>query len=261
MHHSSAFISQDAHIGASVVIGPFAVIEAGAVIGDGCLIGPHAVIWGSARLASGVVVDANAVVGGNPQDLKFDPAIPSYVEVGEGTQVREGVTIHRSTKVDGITRVGKGCFLMAQAHIGHDSIVGDRTIMANQAMLAGHVVMGSDIFVGGGAGVHQGIRIGDGAMLSGLTRLSYDVPPFCTVAERNELHGLNLIGLKRRGANQADISNLKALYHFIFWEGGSAAKKAQEAQAAELANTDLGRRFLDFLLMPSKRGYVERPRT
>lgn len=253
-------VSPDAKIGANVEIGPYACIAAGAVIGDGCRIGPHAIIWGSARLSSGVSVDAHAVIGGDPQDIKFDPSTPSFVEVGEGTRIREGVTIHRSTKAQGITRIGKECYLMAQSHVGHDSQIGDRTILANLVMTAGHVAIGSDCFVGGGAALHQNIRIGDGAMIGGAAGVSYDVPPFCVVAERNELHGLNLIGIKRRGADQVIISDLKALYRFIFWETGNVRRKAEAAQAAGLGTTELGRRFLDFLLQPSKKGYVERPR-
>lgn len=254
-------VSPDAQIGSNVEIGPYAFIAAGAVIGEGCRIGPHAIVWGSARLAQGVQVDAHAVIGGDPQDIKFDPSIASYVEVGEGTRIREGVTIHRSTKAGGVTRVGKSCFLMAQSHVGHDSLVGDRSILANQVMLAGHVAVGSDCFVGGGAGIHQGVRIGDGVMVSGLAGISYDIPHYCMVANRNELHGLNLIGLKRRGADQASISDIKALYRFVFWHSGNVRVKAQEAQAAGLGVTKLGRRFLDFLLLPSKKGYVERPRS
>ena len=48
--------------------------------------------------------------------------------------------IHRGTKGGGgITKIGDDCFIMAQAHVAHDCLIGNNVIMANAATLAGHV--------------------------------------------------------------------------------------------------------------------------
>ena len=96
-------------------------------------------------------------------------------------------------------------------------------------------------------------------MISGLSRVSQDAPPFCIYAERNELIGLNLIGLKRRGFPREAIKELKALYQEILLEGGRPRAQAGEALKNERAQTEQGRFFLEFMAEATSRG-VARPR-
>ena len=112
--------------------------------------------------------------------------------------LREGVTISKPSKQGGATVIGEDCFLMANSHVGHDCRVADGVTLANNVMLAGHVEVGAGTFVGGGAGIHQFVRIGGRAMIGGNASISYDVPPFAMAAERNEVRGLNFVGLRRR---------------------------------------------------------------
>ena len=77
------------------MIHPTAIIEEGAVLGAGCTIHAHALITRHATLGDGVVVHPFAVVGGDPQDLKFDAAIPSRLRVGARTIIRESATLNR----------------------------------------------------------------------------------------------------------------------------------------------------------------------
>jgi UDP-N-acetylglucosamine acyltransferase len=204
-------------------------------------------------LGAGVVVHAFAVVGGDPQYLKFDPATVSGVRIGAGTVVREHVTINRSIQANQATLVGARCLLMANVHIGHDCLVADDVVLANNVMLAGHVEVGSFTFVGGGAGIHQFCRIGEGVMVAGLARVTRDVAPFLMVAERDEVPGFNLVGLKRRGFSREAIRELKDCYAQVFSGGdpraGAAARLAGGVQSAE------ARRFLEFF-GGGKRGFV-----
>ena len=159
----------------------------------------HAIVTRYARLDAGVVVHPGAVIGGDPQDLRFDPATSSTARIGPRTILRENVTVNRSTVAGGETLVGADCFLMTGAHVAHDCVVGDKVVLANNVMLAGHVRIGAFAFVGGGAGFHQFTRVGESAMVGGLARISLDIPPYVMAAERDEVVGLNLVGLKRRG--------------------------------------------------------------
>lgn len=221
MIHSHAFVDPAAHVGKDVVIEPHAVIEAGAVIGDGCRIGPGAVVHSYSRLGPGTRLHAGAIVGGEPQDMAFDPSQVSFVEIGAGCHLREGVTIHRGTKPDSITRVGNRCFLMANSHVAHNCTVGDDVIMANNALLGGYVEVGNGAFISGNAAVHQFCRIGRLAMLSGLSGASKDVPPFCILLnfESNTLAGLNVVGMRRAGMGPEDRSAVKQVYQKLFRSG------------------------------------------
>ena len=204
-------------------IHPSATVDPAAELGADIEIGPHAVVTRWARLGDGVVVHPGAVVGGDPQYLGFDRSTASYAEVGAGSVIRESVTINRSMHEGQVTRLGASCFLMACSHVGHDCVVANEVVLANNAMLAGHVEVGAKTFVGGGAGIHQFCRLGEGVMIAGLARITKDVPPFCMAAERDELTGLNLVGIKRREWPREVIADGDAIGVDLRGSGGSRA--------------------------------------
>lgn len=230
-----------------------AIIEEGVQLGAGCVIHPHAIIKRGTIIGDGVAVHPFAVVGGDPNFLKFDPATVSGVRVGAGTVIREHVTINRSIYAGKDTVVGARCYLMANAHVGHDCTVGDDAVLATNIMLGGHVDVGSFTFFGGGAGAHQFCRIGEGVMIAGLARVTQDLAPFLLVAERNEVSGLNLVGLKRRGVGREAIGELKDCYRAAF-AGGDPRKLAAARLAAGIRSAE-ARRFLEFFA-GGKRGFA-----
>lgn len=256
MIDNTALISQKAKLGNNVTIGPFAIIEEGVEIGDDCTISSHAIIRAGSVLGKKVFVDSFAVIGGLPQSIGFDPKIQSSVIVGDGTIIREGMTIHRSMYNHGITKVGKNCFLMANSHIAHDCILGDSVILANGVLLGGHVTVGNHTFIGGNAVLHQHLRIGEGAIIAGGARLNCDIPPFLIVTETSNVHGLNLVGIKRRGFGQEEISDLKNCFRAILQTEGSAYELAAAAKKEGLAKTDPGRTFLAFFETKGKKPCV-----
>jgi len=217
MIHPTAVIDPGARIGAGVHIAAYAVIEEDVVIGEGCRIAAHAVIKRHTRMGARNQVAEHAVIGGDPQDLKFDPNTLSGVELGDDNVLREGVTIHRGSRPDNVTRVGNGCFLMAYSHIAHDCVIGSHVIMANTATLAGEVVIFDRAFVSGAVNVHQFCRIGRNAMISGCSRISQDALPFCiTEGNPSRARGLNLVGLRRSGFAPGDIAALKDAYRMLY---------------------------------------------
>ena len=224
--HPSAVVDPEAQLGADVEIGPFAVVTK----------------W--ARLGDGVVVHPGAVVGGDPQYTGFDSQLATYAEVGAGSIVRESVTVNRSMYEGKATRVGANCMLMACSHVGHDCEVADEVVLANNTMLAGHVEVGAKTFIGGGAGIHQFCRLGEGVMIAGLARITKDVPPFCMAAERDDLTGLNLVGLKRREWPREVITEIKTAFHAVLSQVGNPKPRAAEQLA--MVKSDAARTFLEF---------------
>jgi UDP-N-acetylglucosamine acyltransferase len=194
-------------------------------------------------------------VGGDPQDLKFDGVSPSYARVGARTRIRENVTINRGTHRDSVTTVGSDCLLMAGCHVAHDCTVGNDVVIANAVLLAGHVTVGDHAVLGGGGMFHQFIRIGEGTIASGGSRMTLDIPPFSMVAERNEAIGPNLVGLRRSGFSRDAIREIKDAFRAVY---GSVANR-REAAAAALSSgayqTAEARRFFEFFLT-GERGFV-----
>jgi UDP-N-acetylglucosamine acyltransferase len=230
----------------SMSIHPTAIIEDGAQLGADCVVHAHAIVSRHCVLGEGVVVHPFAVLGGDPQDLRFDVATRTGVRIGARTVIREHVTIHRATKEDGWTDVGTDCYLMVGSHVAHDCRIADRVIMANAVLLAGHVQIGEGAFLGGGALVHQFTRIGEGAMIGGASRVSRDVPPFSMTTERDEVVGLNVVGLRRRGLAKATLAELKRAFREVNVPVGDMREIAAAALAGGTYTTSEATRYLEF---------------
>jgi len=232
-----------------------AVIEDGARLGAGCVVHAHAVITRHCDLGDEVIVHPGAVLGGDPQDLRFDPLIPSRVSIGARTVIREHVTVNRATKPGTCTRIGADCFLMTGSHVAHDCQIGDRVVIANAVLLGGHIHVGERTFLGGGAVIHQFCRIGEGVMIGGGARISGDVAPFCLATERNALIGLNVVGLRRRGIERDALRELKRVFHALDQPVGNLREIAASLLGTGTIATTEARNFLEFFL-DGRRGFV-----
>ena len=250
----------------STTVHPTAIVEPGAQLGVDCEIHAYVVVTKHAVLGDRVVVHPFAVVGGDPQYLKFDRTTSSAVRVGAGTVLREYVTVNRSIHSGHATVVGENCFFMSGAHVAHDCTVGNNVVLANNALLAGHVSVGEFSFIGGGAAVHQFTRIGESVMVGGLARITRDLAPFTIVAERDEVSGLNLVGLKRRGFSRDVIRELKEAFRLVYATPGNIRDLAARALASAKFGTAEARRFLEFFAAgkrsfarPGRAGAAEEP--
>lgn len=256
--HSTAIVHPDAKIDEDVSIGPFSIVEAGAKIAEGCSIAGHVQILGRVKIGANCKIDGGTILGGFPQDLKFDPNTNSGVEIGAENQFRENVTIHRGASEDSWTRVGEQNYLMVGSHLGHDVQIGDHNILANNVLLGGHVKMGSRNFLGGGSAYHQFIHIGDHCMVKGNSSVSQDVPSYVMCALVNEVHGLNVVGLRRAGFDVDARTDLKKAYELIYRCGlnvSQALERAQSLQWSELAS-----KFIDCFEQGSGKGVCHPPK-
>jgi len=227
-------------------IHPTAIVEPGAQLGADCEIQAYAIVSKHCVLGDGVVVYPFAAIGGDPQYLKFDRSTVSRVEIGAGTVIREHATVNRSICPDGVTRVGKGCFLMTGSHVAHDCTVGDNVVLANAVLLAGHVTVGDYAFLGGSAAVHQFCRIGESVMVSGNATISRDAAPYTMLAERDDVIGFNAVGLRRRGIARTAIAELKQAFQTVYFTPGNIRKVAAGALASGAYQTPEAARFLGF---------------
>ena len=250
-YHPTAIISEGARIGRGVTVGRYAVIEAETEIGDDNQIAAHAVIKRDTTLGRSNIVHEGAVLGGEPQDLGFTEC-ESYLRIGSGNHIREGVTIHRGTTAGSTTTVGSGCFIMANAHVAHDCHLGDRVILANNVALAGHVTIEDRAFLSGGVVVHQFCRIGRLAMIGGNAKIVQDCLPFViTDGMLGRARGLNLVGLRRAGHTGSDVGGLKQSYRILLRSG--LALEDAVARTAEMRDP-LVEHLLRFI-KSSRRGF------
>jgi UDP-N-acetylglucosamine acyltransferase len=252
--HPTAVVSKKASVAENVSIGPFAVIEDDVVIGEGCEIGPHAVLYNGARLGNRVKIKQSVSIAHVPQDLKFGNEKSVFI-IGDDTVIHEFVTLHRGTKETGKSEIGKNCLLMAYTHVAHDCYIGDNCIIANGVQIAGHSFIEKEVTIGGLVGVHQFSRIGRNAMVGAVMMISQDVPPYILTADSPaHYHGLNVIGLKRRGFKTEDINLLKKAYEIIYSKSYNVSQAKQKIKD-ELPSNEYLTHLLNFL-DKCKRGIV-----
>ena len=253
--HPSAVIADGAQIGADCTIGPFCVIGADVVLGDGVTLKSHVVVDGDTQIGAGTVVFPFSVIGEIPQDLKF-AGEKTQLRIGARNRIREHVTINTGTaQGGGITRVGDDGLFMAGCHIAHDAQVGDRVIIVNNSAVAGHCVIEDDVIIGGLCGVHQWVRIGQGAIIGAVTMVTADVVPHGLVqGPRGVLDGLNLVGLKRKGVDRADITALRAAFQMLKDGEGNFQDRARKL--GDETDSPFVQDMVRFILGPSDRNFL-----
>jgi UDP-N-acetylglucosamine acyltransferase len=230
----TARIAPGASIGQDVTIGPYCVIGPHAAIGDGCRLEAHVHVAGHTTIGQRTAIHPFASLGTPPQSFKYRGG-PTRLVVGADCDIREGVTLNTGTEEDlGITEVGDRCFLMAGSHVGHDCKVGSDVILANNVVLGGHVTVGDLVVFGGQAAVRQLVRIGEGAMVVGLSGVRADVIPFGLVqGPLAAMVGLNVVGLRRRGSSKADIHRLRQAYEALFFGAGTFRERIDALAARD----------------------------
>lgn len=216
--HPTAIVEAGAKIAADVEIGPYSIIGSQVSIGAGTCVMGHVVLAGATSIGSQCRIFPFASIGQQTQDLKYKGGTPR-VEIGDRNTIREFVTVNAATNDGDATRIGSDCHIMAYAHIAHDCVVGDGVIMANCATLAGHVIVEDRATIGGLSGVHQFVRIGAMSFIGGCSKVTQDVPPYM-IADGNpiSIHGLNSVGLKRRGLDERAQTLLKAAFKLLYRE-------------------------------------------
>ena len=250
-----AVVHEGARLGSDVVVGPYCVVGPEVEIGDRTKLTSHVVIDGRVSLGPDNTISPFVSLGGPPQDLKY-AGEPTRVTIGARNRICEYVTVSRGTKGGGgVTRIGDDNLFMASAHIAHDDVVGSRIVFANAATLAGHVEVGDDATIGAFSGVHQFCRIAMHAFIGGYSVVTQDALPWVlTVGNRAESHGVNIVGLKRKGYPPETIEAIKACYLTLF-RGKMLLKEAIARVEEESGSIAEIRYFLDFV-KSSKRGVV-----
>lgn len=254
--HSTAVVSAKAQIGSGCYIGPFSVIGDEVTLGEGVRIDSHCVIDGRTRIGAETHIFPFVSIGLPPQDLKF-AGESTETEIGRRSRIREFVTIHRGTSGGGgLTKIGDDCFLMAQAHVAHDCLLGNGVIMANAATLAGHVLVDDGANIGAYSGVHQFCRVGREAYVGGYSVVVKDALPFAlTVGNHAKCYGLNKVGIRRRGYSPETIAALHHAFHLLLSSklNTTQALERIRAEIKDSSEVDELVRFVE----TSKRGVVK----
>src|SRR5271169_6479297 len=255
----TARVADGARIGEAVEIGPYCLVGPQVELGRGVRLLSHVNVTGATTIGEGTVVYPFASLGTPPQSVHYRGE-PTKLVIGPQCQLREGVTMNIGTAGGGgITRVGARCFFMVSSHVAHDCDVGDDVTFANNAVLGGHVSVGENTFLGGHVAIHQFVRIGEGAMMAGMSAARDDIIPFgFALGQTGALVGLNVVGLRRRGLSKAEMHRIRRAYKSLFFVEGRISDRI-EAVAREFADDQVVGKMIAFIRAGGKRPLM-RPR-
>jgi len=256
MIHPHTYIHPNARLATNVKIDPFTVIHQDVEIGEGTWIGSNVTIMEGARLGKNCRIFPGAVIAAIPQDLKFQGEY-SNVFIGDNTTIREFVTVNRGTKDREKTSIGSNCLIQAYCHLAHDCSVGDHCIMSNNTQVAGHVQIADWAILGGMCAIHQFVRIGQHAFVSGGSLVGKDVPPYIKAGRQPlSYSGVNSVGLKRRGFTVEKINHILDIYRILYNKGMNTSQ-ALEFLEEEFPATDERDEIVTFI-RESSRGIIKR---
>jgi UDP-N-acetylglucosamine acyltransferase len=216
-------------------------------------------VTGATAIGEDTIVYPFSSLGTPPQSVHYRGGKTKLV-IGAHCELREGVTMNTGTEEGGgVTQVGDRCSFMVGSHVGHDCTVGNDVTFANNVVLGGHVSVGDYTFLGGHVAIHQFVRIGEGVMMAGMSAARDDIIPFgFALGQTGALVGLNVVGLRRRGATRADMHRLRRAYRLLFFTEGRLTERI-ETLAREFTDDPLVGKIVAFVRAGGKRPLM-RPR-
>ena len=252
MIHKTAIINENAKISNDVEIGAYTVIGPNVSIEKGTKIHSHVNIMGNTTIGQGNEIFPFASIGNDPQDLKYQGEENSLI-IGNYNKLREYVNINPGTKGGGgVTKIGDGNLLMVFSHIAHDCNVGNNIVLANSVQVGGHVSIENNAIVGGSCAIHQHSRIGELSMVGGMTGVLSDIIPFgLSLGNRNNLVGLNIIGLRRAKISNENIKILQQAYDIIF--KSENFRSNIDTLSSKIKNNQFVNKIINFINSDKKR--------
>lgn len=245
--NATARVESGAVVGRGAHIGPYCVIGGDVTIGEGCRFEAQVHIAGHTTIGPRTRIAPFASLGGPPQSTRYRGGATTLI-VGADCDIRENVTMNVGTEDGGgRTTVGDRCLVMVGSHIGHDCHIGHDVTFANNVVLGGHVTVSDHVFLGGQVAIHQFVRIGESAMIAGVSGVSKDVIPFgVAIGFRAVLRGVNVVGMKRRGCARDDIRAVWRAYRMLF-HGDAAFEQRKSAVEREFLGHSLVGKILEFV--------------
>ncbi len=252
MIHKTAIVDKKAKISESASIGPYSIIGPNVEIDENTVVHSHVNLTGNTKIGKNNQIYPFSSIGTPPQDLKYKGE-KNLLTIGNDNKFREYVNINPGTEQGGgLTSIGDGNLFMVYCHVAHDCKISSNIVLANNVQVGGHVAIEKNAIVGGSCAIHQFSRIGESSMVGGMTGVLSDVIPFgLSMGNRNNLMGLNLIGLRRSKVSNENIKKIQLAYESIFKT--SSFRENIEELNSDLKNNEFVKKIINFINSNKKR--------
>lgn len=168
----NVYLGRDAVIGNNVTLMSGVHIGDNARIGDDAIIYPNAVVYRDCVIGDRCIVHACAVIGSDGYGFahtKEGEHIKIYqngnVVVGNDVEIGSHTAVDRA--VFGSTVIKDGCKIDNLVQIGHNSTIGEHSLLVSQVGLSGSTVLGRNVVMAGQTATTGHLEVGDFATIHG----------------------------------------------------------------------------------------------
>ncbi len=256
--HPTAILHPSLDLPSDLEVGPYAIVDENVKLADGIRLGAFTHLYPGSHLQAGVTTSDGVIVGNSPQDLKYRGE-QTEVQIGEGTTLREYVTVNRGTAALGRTVIGQHCLIMAYVHVAHDCVLGNHVVVSNGVQMGGHVQIDDGAVISGMTGIHQFVTIGAGAFIGGGLRVDKDILPFSkALGEPLRWAGINEMGLAKLGMEAGSATALKTFYRNFFLKGKAEAVDRRPLEISQKNELPMLWQVLERFFTTQRRGILLR---
>lgn len=215
----TALVSPKAELD-DVEVGDFATIDEGVLIASGSRVEPYAQIGKGVKIGKNVRISQNTVVGGRTfyvDEYGEKKEAGQGVVIGDGVELFEFVFIGRGLTKDNV--IEGGVMIHGGSYVGYDVRLHENVNLLPHTTLMGENTVYKGAMLSAKIYVERGCHVGSLTLVSANSHVKTHIPPFLIVSKDHDVSPLNLVGLRRNGYSQEEITALKALYKDILANG------------------------------------------
>lgn len=150
------------------------------IIGDGSIIYPNTTIFKNTIIGENCIIKSNCSIGTEGLGFEYEGdkiykfpqignvVIENNVEFGPNSTIRKGAL--GTTLIEANAKIG------ALSNIGHNSIIGESSILTCQCVTGGSAIIGKKTFIGINAIIKNKVKIGNNATIGMGTVVTKDIP-------------------------------------------------------------------------------------
>ena len=177
--HPFVVLADDVKVGERVTLYPGVAIGRGSVVQDDSIIHANVSIGENMRIGKRVIIHAGTVIGSDGFGFVTDNGRHHKVPQIGGVIIEDDVEIGANCTIDratlGNTVIKNGTKLDNQIHVAHNVTIGEHCLLAAQTGIAGSSTLGNYVVLGGQVGIADHISIGDRVMAGGGSGITRDV--------------------------------------------------------------------------------------
>ena len=178
--HPAAHVEPTATVGEGTVIYPGVYVGHRVRIGRDCVLHPNVVIYEDTVLGDRVIIHANSSIGqdgfGYATHKGVHHKIPQtgIVILEDDVEIGANATVDRAAL--GATVIGRGTKTSNLITVGHNTKIGEHSLIVALVGIAGSVRIGHHVTIAGQVGIAGHLKIGNNVTLGAQSGVMEDIP-------------------------------------------------------------------------------------